>query len=112
VPAATEASKYPNTAALPGKNDAWVSLLSPLQKTAGRVMFSVGGGAAFPVSGITHAGSIRKHELSVAGPVWVDSYVTTLPAWVVVRELAYEISNPSAVDGVKMSAKLVFFTKD
>jgi hypothetical protein len=97
---------------LPGKNDAWVSLLSPLQKTAGRVMFSVGGGAAFPVSGITHAGRIRKHELSVAGPVWVDSYVTTLPAWVVVRELAYEISNPSAVDGVRMSAKLVFFTKD
>lgn len=112
VPAASETSKYPNTAALPGKNDAWVSLLSPLQKTAGRVTFTVGGGAAFPVSGITHAGSIRKHDLSVAGPVWLDSYLTTLPAWVMVRELAYEISNPSAVDGVKMSAKLVFFTKD
>jgi len=112
LPAAPETSKYPDTAALPGKNDAWVSLLSPLQQTAGRVSFTVGGGAAFPVSGITPAGSISKHELSIAGPVWVDSYLLTLPSWVMVRELSYEISNPTAVDGVKMSAKLVFFTKD
>jgi hypothetical protein len=104
---------YPDPLTLPKKQDAWVGLLSPLQKTAGRVQFAVTAGVAFPVQGLTPPNSIYQTSLSVSGPVWADTYFGSLPSWVMIREFAYEIpATAGQVEGVKIDANLIFFTKD
>jgi len=89
-----------------------VSLLSPLQRTAGRVQFTVSPGTAFPVKGLTPPNSIYTTNLTVSGPLWADSYFSTLPPWVMIKEFAYEMPGAQQLDGVKIDANLFLFTKD
>jgi hypothetical protein len=112
-PMANTESGYPDPLALPKKQDAWVSLLSPLQRTAGRVPFAVTAGAAFPVQGLTPPNSIFKNEFTVSGPVWADTYLSALPTWVMIKEFAFEIAEGAQQsEGTKIDANLIFFTKD
>jgi hypothetical protein len=107
-----EKQDYPDPKLLPQKQQAWVDILSPLQKTAGRINFVVDAGAPFPVEGITIPGAIHKTELNLRGPLWVDSYLKSLPPWVMIREFLYEIPGSDKFEGVNIDAKLIFFTKD
>lgn len=111
-PASTEDRDYPDPLSLPRRQDTWVNLLSPLQRTAGRVQFGLNQGAAFPVQGLTPPNSIYKTQLSVSGPVWADAYFGDLPSWVMIREFAYEMPEEQQLEGVKIDANLIFFTKD
>lgn len=112
IPASLSAaeSAYPDPIALPKEQDAWVTLLTPLQKTGGVLNFGISQATVLPVDGITIPNGVRKSEIKVTGPAWGGNYFASLPNWALVRDLSFTLSAGSdsrlTIDGT-----IIFFTR-
>lgn len=89
---ATSPDRYPNPAKLKGELEAWTQLLSPLQRLGKAINFGVNNAAPLQVNGVTIPNGIRKGELKVRGPAWIDQYLIGLPEWTLVRDISYSIA--------------------
>lgn len=102
--------EFPDPQTIPSEQEAWIKLLSPLQRTAGVMNFGISAASVLPVAGVTIPNGVRKAEINVTGPAWGDSYFTSLPQWVMVREINYTL-NANDVGHLTTDGTIIMFTR-